>query len=66
MTTVEEITAAISELTPEQKVRTQAWLNDQLEEYWDAQSELDEGAGRLASLASQALAEYNNGRTQPL
>ena len=66
MTTVEAITAAIAELSPEQVAQVQAWLNERAEADWDAQIEQDERAGRLDALADRALAEYRAGRTRPL
>jgi hypothetical protein len=66
MTTVEEITAAIAELPPEQVAQVREWLNERVEAEWDAQIEQDERAGRLDALADRALAEYRAGRTRPL
>ncbi len=66
MTTVEEITAAIAALPPDQVAQVREWLNERLEAEWDAQIEQDERAGRLDALADRALAEYRAGRTRPL
>jgi hypothetical protein len=66
MTTVEEITAAIAALPPEQLAQVRAWLNERAEAEWDAQIEQDERAGRLDALADRALAEHRAGRTRPL
>jgi hypothetical protein len=66
MTTVEEITAAIAKLPPEQVAQIREWLNERDEAEWDAQIERDERAGRLDALADRALAEYRAGRTRPL
>ncbi len=66
MTTVEAITAAISELSPDQVAQIREWLNERDETEWDAQIERDERAGRLDALADRALAEYRAGRTRPL
>lgn len=66
MTTVEEITAAIAALPPDQVAQVREWLNERLEAEWDAQIEQDERAGRLDDLADRALAEYRAGRTRPL
>ena len=66
MTTVEEITAAIAELPPDQVAQVRAWLNERAEAEWDAQIEQDERAGRLDALADRALAEHRSGRTRPL
>jgi hypothetical protein len=66
MTTVEEITAAIAKLSPEQVAQIRAWLDERAEAEWDAQIEQDERAGRLDALADRALAEHRAGRTRPL
>jgi hypothetical protein len=66
MTTVEEITAAIAELPPEQAAQVRDWLNERMEAEWDARIEQDERAGRLNALADRALAERRAGRTRPL
>ncbi len=66
MTTVEAITAAISELPPDQVAQIREWLNERDEIEWDAQIERDERAGRLDALADRALAEYRAGRTRPV
>jgi hypothetical protein len=66
MSTVEEITAAIAELPPEQVAQIRAWLDERAEAEWDAQIEQDEHAGKLEALAERALAEHRAGRTRPL
>jgi len=65
MSTVEEITAAIAELSPEQVARVRAWLDERAEAEWDAQIEQDERDGKLDALAERALAEHRAGRTRP-
>jgi hypothetical protein len=66
MSTVEEITAAIAELSPEQVARVRAWLDERAEAAWDAQIEQGEREGKLYGLAERALAEHRAGRTRPL
>lgn len=66
MSTVEEITAAIAALPPEQVAQIRAWLDQRAEAEWDAQIEQDEREGRLNALAERALAEHKAGRTRPL
>ncbi len=66
MNTVDAITTAIAELTPEEEAQIRAWLNERAEREWDAQIEQDERAGRLNALAERALAEHRTGRTRPL
>jgi hypothetical protein len=66
MSTVEEITAAIAALPPEQVAQIRAWLDQRAEAEWDAQIEQNECEGRLNALAERALAEHKAGRTRPL
>ena len=66
MTTVEEITAAIAVLSPEQVARIRVWLEERAEAEWDERLERDEAAGLLELMAEKALAEYRAGRTRPL
>lgn len=66
MTTVEEITAAIAELPPEQIARIRDWLEQRTAAEWDVQIEQDEREGKLEALADQALEEHRTGRTRPL
>lgn len=66
MSTVEEITAAIEQLSAEDVARIQAWLREFSERLWDEQIERDEGAGRLDAMIDKALEEHRAGRTRPL
>lgn len=66
MGTIEEITAAIAQLSPEQVARVRAWLDERAEAEWDAQIEQDEHEGKLDALSERALAEHRAGRTRPL
>lgn len=66
MTSVETITAAIAQLTPEQVAQVRAWLDERAEAEWDAKIEQDERAGKLDALADRALAEHVAKRTRPL
>jgi hypothetical protein len=66
VSTVEEITAAIAQLSPEQVAQLRAWLAEYDERQWDEQIAQDEQAGRLDALAERALAEHRAGRTRPL
>ena len=66
MHTVEAITTAIAELSPDKVEQIRAWLNERAEQEWDAQIEQDEREGRLDALAERALAEHRAGRTRPL
>lgn len=66
MSTVEAITAAIAELSPDQVAQVRAWLDERAEAEWDAQIEQDERAGKLDALAERALAEHRVGQTRRL
>ena len=66
MNTIEAITSAIAELSPEQVAQIRVWLNERAESDWDAQIEKDEKAGKLTNLAERTLAEHRAGLTRPL
>jgi len=66
MSTVEEITAAIKQLSTEDVARVRDWLAEFTERLWDEQIERDERAGRLDSLIDQALEKHRAGQTRPL
>ena len=66
MSTVEEITAAIEQLSPDEVARVHAWLTEFAERRWDEQIERDERNGRLDALIDKALGEHRSGRTRPL
>lgn len=66
MSTVEEITAAIEQLSADDVVRVRAWLTEFSERLWDEQIDRDERAGRLDALIDKALEEHRAGRTHPL
>ena len=66
MSTVEEITAAIEQLSADDVARVHAWLTEFAEQRWDEQIERDEQNGRLDALIDKALEEYQAGRTRPL
>lgn len=66
MSTIEEITAAIEQLSVEDVARVRTWLAEFAERIWDEQIERDERAGRLDVLIDKALEEHRAGRTRPL
>lgn len=66
MSTVEEITASIEQLPPDDVVRVRDWLVEFAERLWDEQIARDERAGRLDALIDKALEEHRAGRTRPL
>jgi hypothetical protein len=66
MSTVEEITVAIEQLSADDVARLRAWLAEFADRLWDEQIERDERAGRLDALIDKALEEHRAGRTRPL
>ena len=66
MSTVEEITTAIEQLSADDVARVHAWLAEFAERLWDEQIERDERTGRLNALIDKALEEHRAGRTRPL
>jgi hypothetical protein len=65
MRTVEEIEAAIEQLSRDQFFRLRDWMTSRFEDLWDEQIEEDIKAGRLDHLAQEALAEFRAGLTTP-
>ena len=59
---IQEIETAITQLTPEQLADFRAWFADYDAQRWDQQFEAHVSAGRLDSLADEALNEYRAGR----
>ena len=66
MSTVEEITAAIKQLSADDVARVRDWLTEFSERLWDEQIERDERAGRLDATIDKALEAHRAGRTHPL
>lgn len=66
MSTVEEITAAIEQLSAEDVARIRTWLAEYAEQLWDEQIERDVAEGRLDALADEALRDRHEGRCTDL
>ena len=66
MTTLDEIETAVSRLPEGDLVRFRRWFAEFDGERWDSQIEEDVRAGRLDSLADQALERLRSGRCKPL
>jgi hypothetical protein len=66
MTKLEQIEKAITALKPEEVSKLAAWFDEFQESLWDQQIAEDTDAGRLDSLAADALAAHKSGRTKPL
>jgi hypothetical protein len=66
MSTVEQIEAAILTLPSDEFQRLRQWLLDLDYERWDEQLEKDIEAGRLETLAEEAIAEFNSGHCRKI
>jgi hypothetical protein len=66
MSTVQDIENAIRQLSPEDLVAFRAWFAAFDAEQWDQQFEEDVTAGRLDSLAQEAIQELREGRCTDL
>jgi hypothetical protein len=66
MTTVESIEPEVEKLTPEELAAFRAWFIEHGWQAWDREIERDVAAGRLDSLAAEALAEHERGETTEL
>jgi hypothetical protein len=62
MSTVEEIEAAIKQLSPEEMAAFRAWYAEFDATAWDHQLPEDEAAGRLDWLIQEALDDLDAGR----
>lgn len=62
MSTVEEIEAAVRQLSPENRAVFRAWFAEFDAAEWDRQLEKDVAAGSLDWLAAEALADHQAGR----
>lgn len=67
MTSVQEIIAAVKDLSEPEKAQFLNRLTEiDFEDAWDRQIEADPNAGRLDHLWQQALEDIEAGRTKPL
>lgn len=64
--TLQELEEYVSQLPPEQLAQFIEWVKELDSDLWDKQIESDVAAGRLDSLAADAIAEDDAGRTTPL
>jgi len=63
---VEDIEQEVARLSPEQLAQFRAWFEEFDADAWDREIEADATTGKLDSLADDALAEHNSGRSRPL
>jgi hypothetical protein len=66
MTKLEEIEAAVAQLSPEDLKKFRAWLDELDERLFDEKIERDAKAGKLDKLATKAIAEDDAGATSKL
>lgn len=66
MAKIEEIEDAVKDLSPEDLRAFRSWFAEFDAERWDRQIEEDVAAGRLDSLADEALREHRQGRSRRL
>ena len=63
---VEEIEAAISQLSPDDLAQLADWFREFQARAWDQQLEADVKAGKLDQLARQAKEDFAAGKCTPL
>ena len=66
MNTIQEIERAVERLGPDELAAFRAWFVSYDADAWDRQIEADVAAGRLDSLAEEALADLRAGRCTKL
>jgi hypothetical protein len=66
MTTTEDIEKAIEQLAPRELARFRAWFEAFDAAQFDATIERDAGAGKLDTLADEALAAHRAGHSREL
>lgn len=66
MTRIEEIERAVEDLAPKDLREFRRWFLEYDARVWDEELERDVEAGRLDSLAGEALEDLREGRTRPL
>jgi hypothetical protein len=62
MSTVEELEAAVQQLSPEDRAAFRAWFSQFDADEWDRKLDADVAAGRLDWLVAEALADRQAGR----
>ncbi len=66
MSTIQAIEQAIQQLAPQDLSEFRQWFAKFDEAAWDAQIEADATAGKLDTLATEALAEFSTGKARAL
>jgi hypothetical protein len=63
---VDELQAAVSQLSPDDLGRFSEWFEEFLADQWDRQTEADILAGRLDAAGERADEDFEAGRCTPL
>ena len=66
MTKLEEIEAAVAQLSPEELKKFRAWLDELDERLFDEKIERDAKAGKLDAIEAKALENLKAGRVKDL
>ncbi len=66
MNTVQEIERAIDSLTPQEREKLFAWLDENHPQPIDAQLKADLDAGRIDARIRRAVADHRTGKTRAL
>ncbi|MBK8964087.1 MAG: hypothetical protein IPP10_18960 [Candidatus Competibacteraceae bacterium] len=66
MITAEFVENAVRQLSSEELVKFRQWYAEFDADVWDAQIEADAVAGKLDTLAEEALADYYSGQSKEL
>lgn len=66
MTTIERLEEQVKSLSEDDLTEFRRWFLDWDNDEWDRQIERDANAGKLDSLASNALAEYRAGQAREI
>lgn len=66
MSTIQEIEAAVRQLSPDELARFREWFAEFDADLWDRQIEQDVAAGRLDALAGEALEDFRAGKCTDL
>ena len=64
--TLETVERAVAQLSKQELAQFRHWFAQYDGDHWDAQIEADATAGKLDSLAQEALAEYHAGKATEL
>ncbi len=64
--TIEDVVKAVEQLPQDQLKQFRAWLQEFDSEAWDEQIEKDMKAGKLDTLAKEAIADHQAGKSKKL